>query len=96
MALNFRRLFETAEIRSLEDLETWAAKAHDIISVMQWGGISAADAASSIGDAWGALTEKMSLQWGHVFSDVEMPSSIEAAEAIVLLQWGHVFSDVEI
>ena len=67
MALNFRRLFETAEVRSLEDLEAWAAKAHDIISVMQWGGISAADAASSIGDAWGAMTEKMS-RWGGVVS----------------------------
>lgn len=67
MALNFRRLFETAEIESLEDLETWASKAHDIISVMQWGGISAADATTALGDAWGALTEKMS-QWGGVVS----------------------------
>jgi len=67
MALNFRRLFETAEIRSLEDLESWASKAHDIISVWEWGGISAADAVTSIGDAWGAMTEKMS-KWGGVVS----------------------------
>ena len=36
------------------------------------------------------------LQWGHVFSDVEIgtqPSSVYLPSA--KLQWGHVFSDVE-
>ncbi len=36
------------------------------------------------------------LQWGHVFSDVEMPLRRVHSGAFTLLQWGHVFSDVEI
>ncbi len=35
------------------------------------------------------------LQWGHVFSDVEMDESVIDMFGKVLLQWGHVFSDVE-
>ncbi len=39
----------------------------------------------------------MMLQWGPVFSDVEMAfhSPIQG-KRIDMLQWGHVFSDVEI
>jgi len=36
------------------------------------------------------------LQWGHVFSDVEINIMIMPSVTEVLLQWGHVFSDVEI
>ena len=37
------------------------------------------------------------LQWGHVFSDVEIKQFDEkTAVKIIELQWGHVFSDVEI
>ena len=37
------------------------------------------------------------LQWGHVFSDVEMVMGTAAKPKLCLwLQWGHVFSDVEI
>ena len=36
------------------------------------------------------------LQWGHVFSDVEMTKRLKAVfHEEVWLQWGHVFSDVE-
>ena len=36
------------------------------------------------------------LQWGHVFSDVEIADGAEVGRLrLVLLQWGHVFSDVE-
>ncbi len=36
------------------------------------------------------------LQWGHVFSDVEMFDSKKKRNANKRLQWGQVFSDVEI
>ena len=36
------------------------------------------------------------LQWGHVFSDVEIVTSLGVATCTATLQWGHVFSDVEI
>ena len=36
------------------------------------------------------------LQWGHVFSDVEIPVSVAPVIRAPVLQWGHVFSDVEI
>ena len=36
-----------------------------------------------------------SLQWGHVFSDVEIFFSARMASRFFILQWGHVFSDVE-
>jgi len=36
------------------------------------------------------------LQWGHVFSDVEMENASWISTGDLLLQWGHVFSDVEI
>ena len=36
------------------------------------------------------------LQWGHVFSDVEMRTGGGFLSGLLLLQWGHVFSDVEI
>jgi len=37
------------------------------------------------------------LQWGHVFSDVEISlEAIRAGFKKAWLQWGHVFSDVEI
>ena len=39
---------------------------------------------------------RMSLQWGHVFSDVEIPASERRFPFFLVLQWGHVFSDVEI
>ena len=35
------------------------------------------------------------LQWGHVFSDVEIFSAISQYSLDISLQWGHVFSDVE-
>ena len=37
-----------------------------------------------------------SLQWGHVFSDVEIKSTGGMKDVEIFLQWGHVFSDVEI
>ncbi len=40
--------------------------------------------------------DAQSLQWGHVFSDVEMSLSLSFTQSITFLQWGHVFSDVEI
>jgi len=36
------------------------------------------------------------LQWGHVFSDVEIVSCPVHPQVKAELQWGHVFSDVEI
>ena len=36
------------------------------------------------------------LQWGHVFSDVEIRFRPMKASLCQSLQWGHVFSDVEI
>ena len=36
------------------------------------------------------------LQWGHVFSDVEIHIVDILTPPSVGLQWGHVFSDVEI
>ncbi len=36
------------------------------------------------------------LQWGHVFSDVEISPRKSASSRENGLQWGHVFSDVEI
>ena len=36
------------------------------------------------------------LQWGHVFSDVEIVKMTWVAVGDAKLQWGHVFSDVEI
>ncbi len=37
------------------------------------------------------------LQWGHVFSDVEILSEVLVKDFYrIMLQWGHVFSDVEI
>ena len=36
------------------------------------------------------------LQWGHVFSDVEIPCGDDNRPRTTWLQWGHVFSDVEI
>ncbi len=41
---------------------------------------------------WG---EHVKLQWGHVFSDVEIMSEVFKWAANASLQWGHVFSDVE-
>ena len=35
------------------------------------------------------------LQWGHVFSDVETGANTTKGKLITKLQWGHVFSDVE-
>ena len=35
------------------------------------------------------------LQWGHVFSDVEIPCGDDNRPRTTWLQWGHVFSDVE-
>ena len=46
----------------------------------------------------GLLTPKkiaLSLQWGHVYSDVETVASWLRRIAQHLLQWGHVYSDVE-
>ena len=37
----------------------------------------------------------MSLQWGHVFSDVEISCTCQSRAISASLQWGHVFSDVE-
>ena len=37
----------------------------------------------------------MELQWGHVFSDVEIVASSLLPKGKPKLQWGHVFSDVE-
>ncbi len=37
----------------------------------------------------------MELQWGHVFTDVEMLTLNEFSHAAAMLQWGHVFTDVE-
>ena len=37
----------------------------------------------------------MGLQWGHVFSDVEMRKKRKKGFFSCSLQWGHVFSDVE-
>ena len=36
------------------------------------------------------------LQWNHVFSNVEIQKSIDRMRAFSLLQWNHVFSNVEI
>ena len=36
------------------------------------------------------------LQWGHVFSDVEIGCAGGGSGQRGVLQWGHVFSDVEI
>ncbi len=36
------------------------------------------------------------LQWGHVFSDVEIFADLREKGIKTKLQWGHVFSDVEI
>ena len=36
------------------------------------------------------------LQWGHVFSDVEIIGETLGGRPVSRLQWGHVFSDVEI
>ena len=41
------------------------------------------------------LSERRELQWGHVFSDVEMVASAVLHLLDSQLQWGHVFSDVE-
>ena len=38
---------------------------------------------------------RISLQWGHVFSDVEMTNYASPVNNGMTLQWGHVFSDVE-
>ncbi len=37
----------------------------------------------------------MSLQWGHVYADVETTLAARAIESIHVLQWGHVYADVE-
>ena len=39
---------------------------------------------------------KEDLQWGHVFSDVEIWPRMVSQASRERLQWGHVFSDVEI
>ena len=36
------------------------------------------------------------LQWGHVFSDVEIEITVGGVSHGAAPQWGHVFSDVEI
>ena len=38
---------------------------------------------------------KNTLQWGHVFSDVEIEITVGGVSHGAALQWGHVFSDVE-
>ena len=40
--------------------------------------------------------DPVQLQWGHVFSDVEIGRSAGRFRSRLWLQWGHVFSDVEI
>ena len=46
---------------------------------------------------WGGRwLSSAALQWGHVFSDVEMVGVGVPLSSVMLLQWGHVFSDVEI
>ena len=44
----------------------------------------------------GATPGGMGLQWGHVFSDVEISFAATRVVPDPALQWGHVFSDVEI
>jgi len=44
----------------------------------------------------GILEARRKLQWGHVFSDVEITASRSLGPIRNVLQWGHVFSDVEI
>ena len=34
-------------------------------------------------------------QWGHVFSDMEIPRTLRQLNWKLELQWGHVFSDME-
>ncbi len=46
-------------------------------------------------DMGGMSAEGYSLQWGHVFSDVETLQASPAVRGYETLQWGHVFSDVE-
>jgi len=41
-------------------------------------------------------TANTKLQWGHVFSDVEITAGATGIVDNDTLQWGHVFSDVEI
>ena len=42
------------------------------------------------------LSRFLMLQWGHVFSDVEIENMKSNRTGEPVLQWGHVFSDVEI
>ena len=42
-----------------------------------------------------ASSATWALQWGHVFSDVEIPERHAPVISAPTLQWGHVFSDVE-
>ena len=42
-----------------------------------------------------SILDRFLLQWGHVFSDVEMVQRPGSAGVSSVLQWGHVFSDVE-
>jgi len=44
----------------------------------------------------GRLVRVVALQWGHVFSDVEIGQCCVPGAGFDRLQWGHVFSDVEI
>ena len=44
----------------------------------------------------GTIAVQAKLQWGHVFSDVEIFKTAWITGDLTELQWGHVFSDVEI
>ena len=46
-------------------------------------------------DACLHLDDEGQLQWGHAFSDVEMPFAPPSSPPVRRLQWGHAFSDVE-
>jgi len=41
------------------------------------------------------LATERALQWGHAFSDVEIPAATMGDPNHSRLQWGHAFSDVE-
>ena len=44
-----------------------------------------------------AINNAIKLQWGHVFSDMEIFLRVSPGKGITChLQWGHVFSDMEI
>jgi len=47
-------------------------------------------------DGFLPVDQDTQLQWGHVFSDVEMEKHAKQVREKAVLQWGHVFSDVEI